>query len=139
MKVKSLAKAGTRPQRGVGRATLTSPMELQRRYEDATAALQHHFPQIDAWLVDHDPELWWQIRLEDDELKRLQQLGVSESRFQARLDFFLACCEEAERRYYEARPDELQLPLLPPGKRIAVYFEYPDGSIHKAEEADAEE
>ena len=99
MKVKSLAKAGTRPQRGAGRAILTSPNELQRRYEHATAALQHHFPQIDAWLVDHDPELWRQIRLEDEELKRLQQLGVSESRFQARLDILLTCCEQAERLY----------------------------------------
>ncbi len=134
MKVKSLAKAGTRPQRGVGRATLTSPLELQRRYEDATAALQQHFPKIDAWLADHDPELWWQLRLEDDELRRLQQLGVSESRFQAKLDFFLACCKQAERLYYEANSQELQLPLLPPGKRIAIYFEYPDGSVQKADE-----
>ena len=136
MKVKSLAKVGTRPQRGVGRATLTSPMELQRRYEYATAALQYHFPQIDAWLADHDPELWRQIRLEDEELKRLQQLGVSESRFQARLDFFLTCCEQAERLYYEARPQELRLPPLPAGKRIAVYFEYPDGSFQKADEVE---
>ena len=134
MKVKSLAKAGTRPQRGVGRATLTSPLELQRRYEHATAALQEHFPQIDAWLAEHDPDLWRQIRLEDDELKRLQQLGVSESRFQARLDFFLTCCKQAEQSYYEARPQELCLPPLPPGKRIAIYFEYPDGSFQKADE-----
>jgi hypothetical protein len=134
MKVKSLAKAGTRPQRGVGRATLTSSSELQRRYEHATAALQHYFPQIDSWLADHNPDLWREIRLEDDELRRLQQLGVSASRFQARLDALLACCERAERAYYEARPYELQLPLLPPGQRIAVYCEYANGSLLRVNE-----
>lgn len=132
MKVHSPKKAGKRAQRGVRRATLSSPLELQRRYENATASLQQYFPAVDAWLGEHEPKLWQQIRSEDEELLRLRQLGVAESRYQARLDAFLALCQRAERLYCEARPDALRLPPLAENERVAVYYAFADGALRKA-------
>lgn len=132
MKVKSLSQTGKRPQRGTGRATLPSSNELQRRYEHATAALPVHFPIIDAWAVEHHPALWRQIRQDDDELLRLRRLGVSQSRYQERLDDFLALCNYVERLYCEAQPEELGLPPLRDGERVAVYFRTADGSLQSA-------
>ena len=129
----SAAKAGKRAQRGAGRATLSSPLELQRRYEQATASLHHYFPAIDAWLGEHAPELWQQLRQEDDELFRLRQLGVSESRYLAGLATFLSLCQQAERLYCEARPDTLRLPPLAEGERVAVYYAFADGALRKME------
>lgn len=136
MKVHSPQKTGKRAQRGARRATLSSPLELQRRYEKATASLPHYFPAIDAWLGEHAPELWLQIRMEDAELFRLRQLGVAESRYQARLDAFLTLCRQAERLYCEARPDTLRLPPLAEGERVAVYYTFADGVLRKATEFD---
>ncbi len=132
MKVKSLSQAGKRPQRGTGRATLPSSTELQRRYEHATAALPVHFPIIDAWVAEHHPTLWRQLRQGDDELLRLRRLGVSQSRYQERLDDFLALCNYVERLYCEAQPEELGLPPLRDGERVAIYFRTADGSLQNA-------
>lgn len=132
MKVKSLSHAGKRPQRGTGRATLTSFSELQRRYEHATAALPPHFLTIDAWVAEHHSALWQQIRQEDDELFRLRRLGVSQGRYQERLDDFHALCDYVERLYCEAQPEELGLPPLRDGERVAVYFRTADGSLQRA-------
>lgn len=134
MKVKSLSHAGKRPQRGTGRATLTSFSELQRRYEHATAALPPHFLTVDVWVAEHYPTLWQQIREEDDELFRLRELGVSQSRYQERLDEFLALCEYAERLFCEAQPEELGLPPLRNGERVAIYFRTADGSLQNAKD-----
>jgi len=135
MKVHSpKAKAGKRAQRGVGRATLSSPLELQRRYEQATASLHYYFPVIDAWLGEHEPHLWRQLRQEDDELFRLRQLGVSESRYQAGLETLLSLCQRAERLYCEARPDTLSLPPLAEGERVAVYYAFADGVLRKMDD-----
>jgi len=135
MKVHSpKAKVGKRAQRGVGRATLSSPLELQRRYEQATASLQHYFPTIDAWLGEYEQDLWRQIRQEDDELFRLRQLGVSESRYQAGLKTFLSLCQQAERLYCEAQPDTLRLPPLAEGERVAVYYAFADGALRKMDD-----
>lgn len=136
MKVHSSKKAGKRAQRGVRRATLSSPRELQRRYEKATASLPHYFPVIDAWLGEHKPDLWRQIRSEDEELFRLRQLGVAESRYQAKLDAFFTLCQQAERLYCEARPDALRLPPLAEGERVAVYYAFADGVLRKATTCD---
>ena len=138
MKVHSpAAKVGKRAPRGVGRATSSSLLELQRRYEQATASLQHYFPLIDAWLSEHEPHLWRQLRQEDDELFRLRQLGVSESRYQARLETFLSLCQQAEQLYCEARPDALRLPPLAEGERVAVYYAFADGALRKMDDIEA--
>jgi hypothetical protein len=136
MKVKSLAKAGKRPQKEARRATLSSLIELQKRYEHATAALPLYFPHVDDWAAEHEPDLWRQLRLEDDELLRLRQIGVSESRFQAKLEEFLTLCARAEQSYYDAQPQELHLPPLPEGKRVAIYFALADGSLQSVQEVD---
>jgi len=138
MKVHSpAAKAGKRAQRGAGRATLGSPLELQQRYEKATASLQDYFPAIDAWLGEHEPDLWRQLREEDEELFRLRQLGVSASRYQAKLETFLALCQLAEQRYCEAQPATLRLPPLAEGERVAVYYAFADGALRKVDSLDA--
>ena len=136
MKVNSHATPRRRPTGGSGRAPLVSLHTLQQQYETATAVLQHHFPTIDAWISEHEQELWRHIRLEDDELFRLRQLGVSEGRYQARLDEFVALCEYAERLYYDAQPNELQLPPLQEGQRVAIYFGLADGSLQKVQDLD---
>ncbi len=110
---------------------ISSVQALQACYETATFPLAEHFPQIDAWLADHAPDLWQQIRQEDDELCRLRQLSIPLRTYQAKLDAFVALCEQAERVYCEAQPAVLGLPILPPGERVAVYYEISDGSLLK--------
>lgn len=134
MKVNSHATPRRRPQKSQGRRPLVSIQTLQHQYETATAPLPHYFPLIDAWLSEHEPDLWRQIRLEDDELFRLRQLGVSESRYQAGLATLLSLCEQAERLYCEADPQALCLPPLGEGERVAIYFELADGSLQRVKD-----
>jgi hypothetical protein len=136
MTAHTLQKRGKRPTREARRPQPISAGTLWQRYEAATFPLFAHFPQIDAWLAEHDLDLWQQIRQEDDELVRLRQLGVPERTYQARLDAFLSLCEQAERLYYEAQPAELSLPPLADGERVAIYYELADGSLHKASDED---
>ena len=123
------------PQRGRHASTASSrpasPLTLQQQYAAATRPLNLHFAQIDAWLVDNEPAVWQQLRQADDELFQLSQLKVSESRYQAALEAFVARCEEAEQLYYEAHPSEFRLAPLSAGERVAVYYELGDGSMHK--------
>jgi hypothetical protein len=93
--------------------------------------LGEHFAVVDAWLADHKPEVWQQIRLEDDELFRLRSLGVSESRYHGKLDTLRSLCEYAERLYYDAQPNELSLPVLAPGELVAIYYTFDDDSVEK--------
>lgn len=118
------------------RARFVCTSRLQQHYATATASLGAHFPIIDAWLAEQVPDLWQQIRLEDDELFRLCQLDISERTFQDKLDAFLALCEQAEQLYYEAQPQELSLPPLAEGERVAIYYELADGSLHKVSNQD---
>ena len=111
-----------------------SPLMLQ--YVAAIQPLSLHFAQIDAWLVDNELTVWQQLHQADDELFQLRQINVSESRYQAALEAFVARCEEAEQLYYEAHPSEFCLPPLSEGERIAVYYELSDGSMHKVSAAD---
>jgi hypothetical protein len=104
---------------------------LRYQYITATAALSAHFPTIDEWLAEHEPDLWRQIRQEDDELFRLRQLGVPEHTYQSRLDTLIELCQKAEQLYYEARPAELSLPALAEGEQVAVYFELANGTLIK--------
>ena len=113
------------------RPVLSDPQALQRAYVDHTRRLGPDFGVIDGWLMDHQPELWQQIHRQDDELFRLRSLAVSEREYSAALDTFLSLCQEAERLYYEANPNELSLPLLGEGEAVAVYFRLADGSLHK--------
>jgi hypothetical protein len=131
MKLNILPKQRKQPRENFRRSTLTSPQTLQRHYEAATASLREHFAEIDAWLCEYAANLWQQIHREDDELHHLCQLGVPERVYRARLEVFLALCEQAERLYCEARPNELRLPPLPADKRVAVYFALSDGSLQK--------
>ena len=108
-----------------------SPLTLQQQYAAATRSLSLHFAQIDAWLVDNEPVVWQELHQADDELFELSQIKVSESRYQAALEAFVARCEEAEQLYYDAHPSEFRLPSLSAGERIAVYYELGDGSMHK--------
>jgi hypothetical protein len=116
------------------RAGLVCASRLQQHYATATASLGTHFPMIDAWLAEHAPDLWQQIRQEDDELFRLGQLGVPERTYQDKLEAFLALCQQAEQLYYEAQPQELRLPSLAEGQRVAIYYELADGSLEKVSE-----
>jgi hypothetical protein len=104
---------------------------LQKCYETATFPLAEHFPAIDQWLAEHAPDLWKQIRQEDDELFRLRQLGVPLEVYRAKLNAFVALCERAERFYCEMRPATLSLPLLGSGERVAVYYEFGDSTLLK--------
>ena len=124
------------PQRGRRASTASRPpagppLTLQQQYAAATRPLSLHFAQIDAWLVDNEPAVWQQLHQADDELFQLSQLKVSESRYQAALEAFVARCEEAEQLYYEAHPSEFRLAPLSAGERVAVYYELGDGSMHK--------
>jgi hypothetical protein len=131
MKTNALTKQGKRPMGDPRRPEPVSAQTLRQRYEAATFPLFAHFPAIDAWLAEHAPDLWQQIRQEDDELFRLRQLGASERTYQDKLDAFLELCKQAEQLYYEARPAELSLPPLAEGERVAVYYELADGSLQK--------
>lgn len=133
MRANVLAKQERRPTGGTPRRVepLPSAQALQKSYETVTFPLAEHFPVIDAWLVEHAPDLWQQIRREDEELFRLRQLGASLNAYQAKLDAFVALCEQAERLYCEAQPIRLSLPLLGPGERVAVYYELSNGTLLK--------
>jgi hypothetical protein len=131
MKARALPKRGQQPVPALRRRDSVSPQPLQCSYETTTLPLGEHFAAVDAWLADHKPEVWQQIRLEDDELFRLRSLGVSESRYQGKLDRLRSLCEYAERLYYDAQPDELSLPILAPEEFVAIYYTFDDGSIEK--------
>jgi len=137
MKANTLQKQGKQPVEGTRQRSLVSADILRQRYDLATLSLFEHFPTIDAWLVEHAPELWQQIHYEDDELFRLRQLGGPARVYQGRLDTFLKLCEQAERLYYEAQPNELSLPALAPEERIAIYFKLDDGSFRKVGSGEA--
>jgi hypothetical protein len=134
MPAKTLQKGGKRPSLPTGQRGFVSASLLQQHYTTATNGLGTHFPVIDAWLAEHAPDLWQQIRQEDDELFRLCRLGVPERTYQDKLDAFLALCERAEQLYYEAQPEELSLPPLAEDERVAVYYALADGSLHKVSE-----
>jgi hypothetical protein len=136
MKANTLPKQGKRPVEDARRRQPVSAETLRRRYEAATFPLYEHFPVIDSWLAEHAPDLWQQIRQEDDELFRLRQLGAPERSYQARLDAFLKLCEHAERLYYDAQPGELGLPPLAEGERAAIYYKLADGSLQKVRSED---
>jgi hypothetical protein len=136
MKVNALSKPQKQPLEGTRRPHLVSVHTLHERYVVATRSLGTHFPIIDAWLADQEPDFWYQIRLEDDELLRLRQLGVPERTYQAKLQAFLELCALAEQLYYDARPTELSLPALSEGERVAVYFELAGGSLLKVSAKD---
>jgi len=129
-----LPKGRQKPTLTSRRAGFVGASRLQQHYATATASLGAHFPMIDAWLAEHAPDLWQQIRLEDDELFRLCQLGVPERTYQDKLDAFLGLCQQAEQLYYEAQPQELSLPPLAEGERVAVYYELAGGSLEKVSE-----
>jgi len=131
MKAHALPKRGKQPTAALRRRESFSPQLLQHCYEAATIPFGEHFAAVDAWLADHEPDVWYQIRLEDDELSRLRSLGVSAHRYQGKLDTLQSLCEYAERLYYEAQPNELSLPALLPGEPIAIYFTFDDGSVEK--------
>jgi hypothetical protein len=131
-----LTEGRERPKFVSRRADLVCSAKLQQRYAAATAPLGEHFPMIDAWLAEHVPDLWQQIRQEDDELFRLCQLGVPEQTFHDELDALLALCEQAEQLYCEAQPEKLRLPPLAEGERVAIYYELADGSLHKVSNED---
>ena len=131
MKAHALPKRGKQPVPAVRRRESFSPQPLQRYYETATWPLGEHFAVVDAWLADHEPDVWQQIRLEDDELFRLRNLGVSDSRYQGKLDTLRSLCIYAERLYYDAQPNELSLPALLPSEAVAIYYTFDDGSVEK--------
>ncbi|MEW6300559.1 MAG: hypothetical protein AB1671_22945 [Thermodesulfobacteriota bacterium] len=132
MRANVLLKQEQHPGGHARRAEPTPPVQaLQKCYETATFPLAEHFPAVDRWLAEHAPELWQQIRQEDDELFRLRQLGAPLHAYQAKLDAFVALCERAERAYCEAQPATLSLPLLSPGERVAVYYELSNGTLLK--------
>lgn len=137
MKANTLPKRGKRPTTAIRRPAFVSPRTLQQAYATASVLLGEHFPVIDAWLAEHEPDMWRQIRQEDDELFRLRQVGVRERTYLAQLASFLRLCEEAERLYYEAQPAGLSLPQLAQGERVAIYYELADGSLHKVSSEDA--
>ncbi|MGH7966593.1 MAG: hypothetical protein ACRERD_32985, partial [Candidatus Binatia bacterium] len=129
--VNTLPKPENRPVGDARRPEPVSARTLRQRYEAVTFPLFEHFSVIDAWLAEHAPDLWQQIRQEDDELFRLRQLGVPERAYQTHLDRFLGLCEQAERLYCEAQPAELRLPPLAEDEQVAVYYQLTDGSLHK--------
>ncbi len=128
-KVNSLPKKGTRSTPTARRAV--SALSLQQRYETATISLSEHFSQIDVWLAEHAPNLWQLIRQEDDELFRLRQLGASDYAYRVRVTVLLSLCQQAEQTYYEAQPEQLRLPALAPEERVAIYFEFADGTVSR--------
>ncbi len=124
-------KRGKRSPTALQRPHPVSPPTLQQHYIDTIRPLSVHFVPIDAWLAEHEPDVWQHLHQADDELLYLRQIGVAESRYRAALGAFVVLCEEAERLYYEAHPSELSLPPLAQDERVAVYYELSDGSMHK--------
>ena len=129
-------KANTLPKKGIRstpttRRAASSSSSLQQRYETATTPLSEHFAPIDTWLAEHAPHLWQLIRQEDDEMFRLRQLGASDYTYRARVTVLLSLCQQAEQLYYEVQPEQLRLPALAPEERVAIYFEFADGTISK--------
>ena len=136
MKTNTLRKRRKQPapiqRRSVSRRpVLSDPQVLQQAYTAAIQDLSPDFHTIDAWLADHQPDLWQQIRQEDDELFHLRELGARERVYQTALDTFVSLYQEAERLYYEAHPRALTLPMLGKGESVAIYYELTDGSLHK--------
>ena len=131
MKAPALPKREKQLTVALRRRELVSPQLLQHSYETITLLLGEHFAVVDAWLADNEPNVWHQIRLEDDELFRLRSLGVSASRYQGKLDTLQSLYKYAERLYYDAQPNELSLPALLPGESVAIYYTFDDGSIEK--------
>ena len=136
MKTNTLRKRRKQPaptQRGpvLRRPVLSDPQVLQQAYAAATQHLGPDLSAIDTWLADHQPDLWQQIRQEDDELFCLCRLGARERVYRAALDTFVSLYQEAERLYYEAHPNALTLPMLGEGESVAIYYELTDGSLHK--------
>jgi hypothetical protein len=131
MKAHALPKRGKQPTAALRRRDSFSPQLLQHSYEATAVPLGEHFAIVDAWLADHEPDVWQQIRLEDDELFRLRSLGVSTNRYQGKLETLQSLCEYAERLYYDAQPNELSLPALLPGEPVAIYYTFDDGSVEK--------
>ena len=126
----ALPKKGARSTPATRRAA-RSMLSLQERYETATSPLSEHFSHIDAWLAEHASHLWQLIHQEDDELFRLRQLGASDYVYRARVTILLSLCQQAEQMYYEAQPEQLCLPVLAPDERVAVYFEFADGTVSR--------
>jgi hypothetical protein len=131
MKAHALPKRGKQSTAALRHRESFSPRLLQHSYAATTLSLSEHFAVVDAWLADHEPDVWQHIRLEDDELFRLRSLGVSASRYQGKLETLQSLCEYAERLYYDAQPNELSLPALLPGEPVAIYFTFDDSSIEK--------
>ncbi|MSQ48041.1 MAG: hypothetical protein EXR78_06585 [Deltaproteobacteria bacterium] len=131
MKAHALPKRGKQPTAALRRRESFSPHLLQHSYEATTFPLGEQCAAIDAWLADHEPDVWRQIRLEDDELFRLRALGVSARRYQERLDTLQSLYAYAERLYYDTQPNELSLPALLPGESVAIYYTFDDGSGEK--------
>jgi hypothetical protein len=131
MKARALPKRGKQPVPAIRRRESFSPQPLQSYYETTTSPLGEHFAVVDAWLADHEPDVWQQIRLEDDELFRLRSLGISDSRYQGKLETLRSLCGYAERLYYDAQPNELSLPALVQGETVAIYYTFDDGSVEK--------
>jgi len=127
---KPLPQKGTRSTHTTRRAAFATP-SLQQRYESAIISLSEHFSHIDVWLAEHAPHLWQLIRQEDDELFRLRQLGASDYVYRTRITVLLSLCQQAEQLYYEAQPEQLHLPALAPEERVAVYFEFADGTVSR--------
>lgn len=123
-------------EQGRKRSTPGPDAILQQRYQTEVGALADYGPVIDAWLVDHAPEVWHRIHEKDDELFRLRRMGVPVHIYEAKLQSFLELCEQAEQSYYEAKPSELSLPPLAEDTTVAVYYELADGSLHKANNTD---
>jgi hypothetical protein len=128
---RALPKRSKQPTTGLRRWESFSPELLHHSYQTTTSPLGEHFTVIDTWLADHEPDVWQQLRLEDDELFRLRALGVSPSRYQEKLSTFQSLWKHAEQLYYDAQPNELSLPALLPGEAIAIYYTFDDGSVEK--------
>jgi hypothetical protein len=128
---RALPRRRKQPTAALRRRESFSPQLLHHSYEATTCPLGEQFAAIDAWLADHEPDVWHQIRREDDELFRLRSLGVSINRYQEKLDTLQSLCEYAERLYYDTQPNKLSLPALLPGEPVAIYYTFGDGSMEK--------
>lgn len=78
------------------REAFSSPSDYHALYGQMARAIPANFHVVDAWLCDHHPTVWRQIREIDDELTRLEQQGVPEAAYQTKLDELLSLCREAK-------------------------------------------